>query len=155
VCPRFSPPLILPLYSMSARSFPSSLASPCLTKHGAGSVEPSEVSHAHHASLAGLGGVARSSPPCLDRSWHRRSSVLLGLDDGAITALLEAGWVASADLGGGVGQGHGLDWCGDPLGRRWKGMVGGGKVSSSVEVSALGFEALLRRFECRQGYVME
>jgi hypothetical protein len=112
VCPRFSPPLILPLYSMSARSFPSSLASPCLTKHGAGSVEPSEVSHAHHASLAGLGGVARSSPPCLDRSWHRRSSVLLGLDDSAIAGLLEGGWgvvSASADLGGGVGQGHGLD----------------------------------------------
>jgi hypothetical protein len=57
--------------------------------------------------------------------------------------------------GGGVGQGHGLDWCGDPLGHRWKGMVGGGKVSSSVGVSALGFEALLQRFECRQGCVME
>jgi hypothetical protein len=34
-------------------------------------------------------------------------------------------------------------------------MVGGCKVSSSVGVSALGFEALLRRFECRQGYMME
>jgi hypothetical protein len=41
---RFSPPLILPLCSMSAHS--SSSASPCLAKHGAGSVEPSEVSHA-------------------------------------------------------------------------------------------------------------
>jgi hypothetical protein len=31
----------------------------------------------------------------------------------------------------------------------------GGKVSLSVGVSALGFEALLRCLECRQGYVME
>jgi hypothetical protein len=61
------------------------------------------VSHARPASLAGLGGVARSSPPCLDRSWRRRSSVLLGLDDGAITGLLEGGGgvvLASVDLGG-------------------------------------------------------
>jgi hypothetical protein len=79
------------------------------------------VSHARPASLAGLGGVARSSPPCLDRSWRRQSSVLLSLDDDAISELLEGGGVGGClserASRGGVGQGHGLDWCGDPLGR--------------------------------------
>jgi hypothetical protein len=67
------------------------------------------VSHARPASLAGLGGVARSSPPCLDRSWRRRSSVLLGLDDGAIAGLLEGGgglswraWIWGVALGKGM-----------------------------------------------------
>jgi hypothetical protein len=70
------------------------------------------VSHARPASLAGLGGVARSSPPCLDRSWRRQSSVLLSLDDGAIAELLEGGvggCLGERASGGGVGQGHGLD----------------------------------------------
>jgi hypothetical protein len=88
------------------------------------------VSHARPASLAGLGGVARSSPPCLDRSWRRQSSVLLSLDDDAISELLEGGgWgvvSASAHLGVVLGKGMALTGVVIPSGadgRGWWGEV--------------------------------
>jgi hypothetical protein len=85
------------------------------------------VSHTRPTSLAGLGGVARSSPPCLDRSWRRQSSVLLSLDDGAIAELLEGGWgvvSASAHLGVALGKGMALTGVVIPSGADGRGWWG-------------------------------
>jgi hypothetical protein len=71
-----------------------------------GELVPSTGAPGRRSTRAAI-GVGREADGAGDGSWRRRSSDLLGLDEG--------GWEvvsASADLGGGVGQGHGLGWCG-------------------------------------------